>query len=265
MTTTPAAVPYGCEWPVDPACFEDEFDDLDDDVRDRAVAFASATLRRLTGFRVGGCPVTVRPCKPSCLPNQAVNWAWGSTPTGLYPLNWGGVWMNVCGHSSSCSCTQLCEIALPAPVGRLDKIMLDGVEADLADYRVDDSNLLTYIGGGDCPFPVCQNMTLPDTEPGTFSITYLNAHPVDEIGAYAAGILALEFAKACTNSGKCRLPPSVVSITRQGVSMQIAAGTFPGGVTGIREVDAYIGLWNPKGLTQGATVWFPGARPRVTG
>ena len=32
------------------------------EVQDRAPGLASATLRRLTGYRVGGCPITVRPC-----------------------------------------------------------------------------------------------------------------------------------------------------------------------------------------------------------
>jgi hypothetical protein len=255
MTTTPEAVPYGCNWPVDSACFEDEFDSLDEDVRNRSVAFASATLRRLTGYRVGGCPITVRPCKPSCV-GDAFTFTGYLSPTGLYPINWGGTWMNVCGHTGDCACTQLCQIALPPPVGRLDKVMLDGAEVT-DDFRIDDGNLLTYIGGGDCPIPACQDMTLPDTEEGTFSVTYLNSYQVDEMGAYAAGVLALEFAKACVPGHKCRLPSNVVSITRQGVSMELDPGTFPNGTTGIREVDAYIGLWNPKGLIQGATVWYP--------
>lgn len=266
MTTEPLpAVPYGCSWPVDAACFESEFESLDDEVRDRAVALASASLRRLTGYRVGGCPITVRPCKPSCCPSDLFGSGYPSS-TGLYPLNWGGVWMNVCGHSYDCSCTQLCEIALPAPVGRLDTVKIDGI-AVTDDFRIDNGNLLTYVGDEEvCPIPVCQNMRLADTEEGTFSVTYLNAYPVDEIGAYAAGILALEFAKACVPGHKCRLPSGVVSIVRQGVSMELDPGTFPNGTTGIREVDSYIGLWNPRGLTHGAQVWYPRRNaPRVVG
>ena len=71
-------------------------------------------------------------------------------------------------------------------------------------------------------------MTLADTEPDTFSVTYLNGYPVDGLGAYAAGVLAMEFAKACTG-GKCRLPAGVTSVARQGVSLQIATGAFPAG------------------------------------
>lgn len=264
MTTTPEAVPYGCDWPIDPACFEAEFDELDDETRDRSVAFASATLRRLTGYRVGGCPVTVRPCKRSCAVS-AVDFSGYSSPTGFYPILWGGTWMNVCSHWGDCSCTSLCQLALPIPVGRLDKVMLNGSEVT-DDFRIDDGNLLTYTGSADCPIPACQDMTKADTEDGTFSVTYLNSYQVDQMGAYAAGVLALEFAKACTKTGKCRLPSSVVSITRQGVSMELDPGTFPNGTTGIREVDSYIGLWNPKGLTRGATMWYPRSNaPRHVG
>jgi hypothetical protein len=39
--------------------------------------------------------------------------------------------------------------------------------------------------------------------------------------------------------------------------MEIQSGVFPHGLTGIREVDAFIGLWNPNGLTAGAKVWSP--------
>ena len=56
----------GCPWPVDPACLGEKWDELDPEVQERATGLASATLRRLTGYRVGGCPVTVRPCKASC-------------------------------------------------------------------------------------------------------------------------------------------------------------------------------------------------------
>lgn len=91
----------------------------------------------------------------------------------------------------------------------------------------------------------------PGTE-GAFAVTYLNSYPVDGMGAYAAGVLAMEFAKACTGR-KCSLPPGTTNVTRQGVSIEVVTGSFPGGVTGIREVDAYIALWRPEGSPQ----WEP--------
>lgn len=264
--STPIPEWGGCPWPVDPACFGDDWDALDPEVQDRAVALASSTLVRLTGHRVGGCPITVRPCKAGCVTsNVRAYWdmqsAWGAG--GFWPHIEGGVWVNSCGCVTDCSCTQLCEVELPGPVGRVDKVMLNGAAVAVDQYRV-DGNLVVWVGGTDCPWPTCQDMAAADTEPGTFSITYLNSYPVDALGAYAAGVLSMEFARACVGSNKCRLPPGVTTVTRAGVSYEVASGTFPGGVTGIREVDAFIALWNPGALRQQTQVWSPDLRsPRV--
>jgi hypothetical protein len=94
---------------------------------------------------------------------------------------------------------------------------------------------------------------------GSFTVTYTQGIPVDGLGAAAAGRLAVEFAKAC-GTGDCALPPNVVSITRQGVTMDIASGAFPGNVTGIREVDAYIRMVNPFLVTAKAGVYSPQRR-----
>lgn len=249
-----------CSWPVDPACFEDSWDDLDEDVRDRALALASSTLRRLTGYRVGGCPVTVRPCRPGC--NTAGLPFYGGPSWGP-SLTVSGSWVNSCGcKGASCICDDACSVKLPGPIGRVDKVMVNGEELETDDYRIIGTQLL-WAGEGDCPFPTCQDMTLPDTEEGTMSVTYLNAYPVDGLGAYAAGVLTMEYAKACTGA-KCRLPLGITNIARQGVSFQLETGAFPSGMTGIREVDAFIALWNPQGLMAGPQVWSPGKpRPSV--
>lgn len=270
MSVNPvAAVGAGCPWPVDAACFEDAWDNYDDDVKTRSVMFASLTLRRLTGYRVGGCPVTVRPCKASCwggyLPSfYVMQGAYGSF-AGYWPhINEAGYWVNSCGHAQDCSCSALCEVELPGPVGRVDAVKVDGVAVVPSKYRA-DGNRLVWTDPGACPWPICQDLSKPDTVSGTFSVTYLNGYPVDSIGAYAAGVLANEYAKACTG-GQCRLPTGVTSIARQGVSFTVASGAFPGGLTGIREVDGFIAMWNPKGKTEGPRVWSPDVRaPRVMG
>lgn len=253
-----------CPWPIDDSCLPDEWDLIDPAIQERSILFASATLHRLTGYRVGGCPVTVRPCKTACKGQSPSYWLLRGSPqfTGWGPVNWGEVWINGCGCTSECACAALCEVELPAPVGEVQQVKLDGGVVPDTDYRV-DGNTVVWTGTGDCPWPVCQNMAAPDTDPGTFSITYLNSWPVDSLGQYAAGTLAAEFAKACTG-GKCRLPATVTAVSRQGITYEVTAGTFPNGTTGIREVDSYIGLWNPDGLRQQTRVWSPDLRaPRV--
>jgi hypothetical protein len=246
----------GCQWPMDPACFTDEWEALEPAVKERALSLASATLRRLTGNRVGGCPVTVRPCKPSQCRGYGMYLSVYGRP-GFYPYLDAGRWVNSCGHHN-CECTYVCSVGLPGPVGRVDQVKVDGDIIDPSRYRVEGARLVAILEPGeDCWMPAVQSLNLPDSEPGTFSVTYLNAYPVDSLGAYAAGVLANEYAKACSGK-KCRLPSNVTNVTRQGVAMEMVTGAFPNGQTGIREVDSFITLWNPGGLRQGASVWFPG-------
>src|SRR5690606_41312233 len=85
-------------------------------------------------------------------------------------------------------------------------------------------------------WPICQDMDDPDSEDGTFAVTYLRGHEVDGTGAFAAGLLAREFAKACMGEG-CSLPPGVVGVVANGVSVEIEPAHFPNGITGIPVVE----------------------------
>jgi hypothetical protein len=250
----------GCPWPLDPACLGSQWDSLDADVQARSAALASATLHRLTGYRVGGCPITVRPCKASCAGDAP---AYDTTVGWLRPhIGINGVWINSCGCSTDCSCDVLCEVNLPEPVGEVYAVTVGTAVLQPTQYRVDGSTLV-WTGTEECPWPTCQNLAAPVGADDTFAVEYLNSYPVDGMGAYAAAVLANEYAKACVGD-KCRLPSGVTVVARMGVTYEVAAGAFPNGFTGIREVDAFIALWNPEPIRQRATVWSPDIRsPRV--
>jgi len=257
--STIPALPDFC-WPVDTSCCPNYETDFTSPVRARAEALAAQTMRMLTGYRVGGCSITIRPCKPTDCFGQAWH-TWADTGYGSYqaqfmPVNLGGEWLNIpcCGLQQGCSCTKVCEIALPGPVGRIDEIRIDGVQVDPATYRVDNGNLLTRIGP-DC-WPACQDMTAAPGSPNTFTVKYLNAIPVDGLSAYAAGVLACEFAKACSGQD-CALPRGATSVARQGVTITLQQASFPDGFTGIPEVDAEIRRWNPHALAATSRVWSP--------
>ena len=258
MSEAPA-LPDEC-WPIDTGCCAD-WDSYDDAVKARSAALAVQTLRMLTAYQVGGCPVTVRPCSPACgLGYDRYDTLLGRT---YWPVNYAGTWINTCGCSTECG-HALSEIDLPMPVGGIEAVWVDGAILDPASYRLDNGHLLVRTDGE--KWPATQDLSLPYSAVGTIAVTYLNANPVDGLGAYAAGVLACEYAKACTTGAKCRLPSGVTSIVRQGVSMDIQSGAFPDGVTGIREVDAYIHRWNPNRLKQAPTVWSPDlVVPRRTG
>ena len=108
-----------------------------------------------------------------------------------------------------------------------------------------------------------QDLTKPDTEPDTWSITYSQSHPVGPDAQIAVAYLALEFSKAFQPRVKCSLPRGVTSVTRNGVSFSIEAGLFPGGLTGIDVVDQFILKWAPAGSPQRTAVVFDPRKPTV--
>lgn len=241
-----------CPWPVDPSCLIDEWESLQPEEQEQGIGFASAILNFLTGRRVGGCPVKVRPVHDTRACGVFYDGQGGWTPG----INLQGQWVNNMGCASGCQHAS-CEVALPAPIGRVDEVKVNGSVIDPANYEIQNGLYLVWTGTGDCPWPAVQDTSRPDTEQGTFSVTYLNAYPVDRIGAHAAGTLALEFARACVNPNNCNLPSNVVSVIRQGVTYDIQPGLFPDGFTGIKTVDAFIEMWNPRGLKQDSSVWSP--------
>jgi hypothetical protein len=233
---------------------------MDPAIQERSLALASATLRRLTGYRVGGCPITIRPCKRSCATEYG---SWEGVAF-VPHIDISGRWVNAgCGCYTDCSCGPICEIELPPPVTQVTEVLI-GADDIIADVTL-QGNKLVYTGTDECPFPSCQDLSKAPGEEDTFAVTYLNSYPVDGLGAYAAGVLAMEYAKACTGKGTCRLPKGVTNVTRAGVTYEIVAGSFPDGVTGIREVDTFIALWRtPKSPKWAPRFWSPTlATPRI--
>lgn len=276
MTGTPAEVPDLPDfcWPVDTSCVP-LWDALEDPTQPagpdnpplyseadkaRAVSLAGQTLRMLTGFRVGGCPVTVRPASRGCTEQTWRTYpvdGGGSTP--WQPVSLGGRWLNIgCGHArSGCGCLSTREVTLHGTVGAIVAVKVDGMTLDPTAYRLDRGGRLVRLDGDG--WPLCQDLAAPDDAEGTWSVTYVPGAPVDGIGAWVAGLLAGEYVKACT-SGECRLPTGVTQVVRQGVTLTLGTGTFPGGRTGIREVDAYLERWNPNGLRSAPQVYSPDVR-----
>jgi hypothetical protein len=183
---------------------------------------------------------------------------------------WDGQWLNrSCAHTAAADvCGPLSEVDIPGPVGYIESFLIDGEEVDLTtgDWRLDDGHLLVWQGSGDSPVPSVQDLNKPDTEAGTWSITYSKSYPVGADAKIAVGLLAAEFAKACAPKGKCALPRGVTSVVRNGVSFTVEAGLFPNGLTGIDIVDQFILKWAPAGSPQrSATVFDPRkSAPRVT-
>jgi hypothetical protein len=247
-----------CTWEPDPACLGSEWEELDDDLKDRALMLATSSLQALTLNRVGTCPITIRPC-PEPLPCSC---EWNPHP--IRP----GEWLNVCGCRTARYCAPLSEVDLDGPIGYIDEIKVDGtaLALDNNDWRIDDGHLLVWQGSGASPIPETQDLNKPDTEVGTWSITYSKSYPVLADARLAVAYLAMEFAEACQPQGACSLPRGVTSVVRNGVTFSIEAGLFPNGLTGLEIVDQFILKWAPAGSpSQSAQVHNPRKRKaRVT-
>lgn len=236
---------------------------LDATIKARSEALAWYTLARLCLWQIGVCTQTVRPCAAGCAPSS-VSWMEapvGGGNTGGLPLRTigtsftphltGGMWVNSCGcRRDSCNCSRLSSVILPGPVGAIEEVKLNGEVIDKERYAVLDASRLVSLDP-ELVWPSCQDFTKPDTEEGTFSVTYYQGAAPNELTLYAAGVLAAEFYMACkkTGSKKCRLPSGVKTVVRRGTTYEMGNDLFADGVTGIPEVDAVIGLYNPNHLT----------------
>jgi len=193
-----------------------------------------------------------------CSPSTGQN----GTPRGASIAPSGARGRRRVGCTTDCSCTYLPVVELVGPVGKVVSVTLDGEVLPSTSYRVDNGNQLVRTDGG--TWPACQDMSAGPGAPFTFAVTYVQGFAPDNVAAWAAGLLAVEFAKACRGE-KCALPRGVQTISRQGVGLTINQDMFAGGSTGITVVDAYVRLLNPNHLTQPVRIYSPDRRaPRQT-
>lgn len=268
--TSPQGTPFGpCEpWPVLWTC---DVSCTSPVATGRAVQFATEVLWALTGRQFGLCAVTLRPCRSTCYDGWD-GW-WGDRPfwsTGLTyptPALIGGAWFNlVCGLcGDSCSCSQLSQVDLPAPVYDVVEVKVDGTVMPTGSYRLDNDRTLVRIDGGE--WPRCNDLRLSDSSVGTWSVTARFGQAVPEGGAWAVGELACQFVNAISGAD-CRLPKQVTQLVRQGVTIQMDSITelLKDGVTGLYFVDFFIKTWNPGRLRRRSrTYHVDGPRARRVG
>lgn len=236
-------------WQLDEGCCED-WCNLDPELRNRASTLAWAVTRLLTGGLVGACPVSYRPCVQEC---------GACSGSILSPYTSNGQWFNgsPCGDHG-CSCGPAPSIvSLPGSVAKVDSVTIDGGVLPTSAWRLVNGRQLIRTDGE--PWPACQDLTAPDDMPGSFVVHYIPGFEPDTAALWAVGVLACEFTKACRGQ-KCRLPASVTSVSRQGVSMEFDNSMFSNGLTGIREVDAWLLSVNPNRLRVPPRVWSPDMR-----
>ena len=225
-----------CLWPLSwVACSDtDALDSLTEYEREAVEAMAVDYLTSWTQGVFGTCPVVWRPCRQRCF----------GGPGSMYlPLSFGGRsyagGCGVCGDS--CSCFNTPTLRLVGPVASIDSVTIDGVALDADAYRLYSGNLLSRVDGG--AWPTCQDMSAPPGQEGSFVISYQHGNPVPIGGQIAAGLLAVEMAKALCNDTECQLPLQVQQISRQGITISLMRDfnqLMANGQTGIWLVDSWM-------------------------
>jgi hypothetical protein len=154
------------------------------------------------------------------------------------------------------------------------EVKIDGDVVDPDTYRLDGWRWLTRVRDPADPgtalmWPSCQLTDLPDTEDGTFSVTYRYGQDPPLEGLSAAAALACQLHRACSDSGAdCEIPANAVRVTRQGVTIDKAAtiswffgrrgaGEGGGWGTGIVQVDTFLNSFNRAGMQQRPKTWSP--------
>lgn len=213
-----------------------------------ALEAARRVLVSLTAGMFGSCPEAVRPCHAPvcCLPSPGV-WN-GSLPWAPFLID--GTWVN-----RACGCDPCAVGGIHVGPVEVVSVRVDGVLVDASQWTVIGERLVS-LGG---PWPTLQNLALPASEAGTFEVMVRRTQPESAFTEKALGQLACEFLKDLCGT-KCALPNSVRTLTRQGVTMEIEPGAFPGGRTGLRFTDLLIDSLNPYGRRTMAAFWSPSSR-----
>ena len=204
------------------------------------VEVASEVLYRLSGQQFGGvCESTVYPTSCAC----SQRWGRGSASCSVYPSILLGV----------------------TPIVSIDSIVINGAELSDTAYHVDDYTWLVRDDGE--PWPCCNDLRVGAERQWSVTVHAGVAPPAS--GVVAVKALACEYARACAGDSKCRLPRTVSTVTRQGLTIAARAATLEwvtgrGVVFGIPEIDQFIVSYNPNGMVDEPTVLMAGAQAPVS-
>lgn len=228
--------------------------DIDDPRLETVIQAASEVLYGLSGeLYPGECEATVRPCLATC-------GCWGFPEGGYHWNGLAGYWRL---GGRYVGCQPVSEVVLPgAPIREITEVLIDGDVVDPAGYQLYQPNRLVRMRDAASPgirevWPGCQILDLPDTEEGTFSVTYTFGAGPPASGIDAASALACELWKDCSGQ-ECSLPQGTTEVVRAGIRIEIGAlaAALGTGSTGILPIDAFLARHGGKRV-EVSSVWSP--------
>lgn len=218
--------------------------------RNAAEALAIEVLWALSGRQFGLQTVTVRPCRQRAPWEHRDYTEYGVTS---YLLSWeGDRWLSwPCGCGGPCRESGPNMVHLPGPVAEVVTVEINGAVIDQAQWAIEGNVLYRRTA----PWPT-QDLNRPLGDTNTWGVTYKRGLPVPDGVAYLTGLLAKEFLAAIAGSGNCRLPRTVTTASRQGVTYRVydPAVIYANGKTGLAEVDMWLAAINPHHLLAAPTV-----------
>ena len=219
-----------------------------------------ASSRRFPGI----CQRTVRPCRLG-----TCRWGEPQVLSRGHLVGWDGSrW-----DGFDCGCRPTSRVKLAGRAHQIVQVKIDGIVLDPTEYALQDGRWL--IRESPNRWPSCQDISLPDTEDGTWSVTYTYGKAPPMAGQLAAQALACEILKGCNPDAECAIPKGAMRVTRQGITLErnffirqragARSGKGTQGVfwaTGITEVDFFLNTFNPAGIPRRATFWSASSRNR---
>lgn len=217
-------------WPVIWAC---PIDTEDETKVAAAVDAAQSILWGLSGRRFGLCSVT-EAYRASC-----------SSACGLPYKDSTGEWRNAMSDAHTC-----CHVLLHnKPVRAVTELVVNGETQDVESYALERD----YLWRRNACFPC-----VDDCDEPVIQVTYLYGLDVPVLGQLAMGEVACEIL-AGMSGADCRLPSNAVSISRQGVTVDLgnAQTLFDQGRIGLPMADAFLRAANPTKLVSQSMVFSP--------
>jgi hypothetical protein len=227
-------------------------------VFDTVASEASMALYEISGRQFPGlCQRKVRPCRQACgcwltgPPSYGWGpWYWQTAP-------WGGgggwAWYNETGDTLGCAPMSTVRLA-GYPVRKITEVLQGGVpllefdpDTGARNWRLDKWRFLVRMDSPGNPsepnyWASCQDMSLDDDQPGTFSISYQWGIDPPQLGRAAATEIANQLWLAC-NGQDCLLPAGATRVVRSGIEVDrglLASWSDPTKPTGLVSTDLFI-------------------------